>query len=242
MASVRPNSVSVGGVAKAKTLRPESEASALRDDLTTLLAHDLNTPLAAIAMNLDFALSELEKQAPDSVRGALEDCRHANARAIGIVSDMADAVRLALGDYRVTLASVDPGPVLAGVARRAADDATAREVRIAWSADRGTVVADATLLGRALDRLLERALRQARADSAVTLECAASTISIVAHTTCVGHVDPARAIATHFAEAALRAQGGHVQTQAADGALVYRVKLAAPRRISDRVRPGRPER
>src|SRR5580698_8401786 len=46
-----------------------------RDNVSELLAHDLKSPLAAIAMNLDFALDELGEDAPSATREALADCR-----------------------------------------------------------------------------------------------------------------------------------------------------------------------
>src|SRR5580704_7798183 len=49
------------------------ELHIVRDDIAGLLAHDLRTPLSAIAMNLDFVLGELEGTEAESVRAALED-------------------------------------------------------------------------------------------------------------------------------------------------------------------------
>src|SRR5580700_1369980 len=75
------------------------ELHAARDDIAGLLAHDLRTPLAAISMNIDFVLGELEGES-ESTRAALKDCREANLRAVRLVSDMADALQLANGERR----------------------------------------------------------------------------------------------------------------------------------------------
>src|SRR5580692_7665203 len=97
----------------------------LREDVAELLAHDLRTPLAAIAMNVDFALSELDDP-PPSVRGALEDCCKSTQTAMTLVADMVDAMQLASGELRLDLADVDVQPLIAGAARAVAPEAAAR--------------------------------------------------------------------------------------------------------------------
>jgi two-component system heavy metal sensor histidine kinase CusS len=190
------------------------------------LAHDLKTPLSAIAMNLDFVLAELEAHTPPELRSALDDCRHANARAIRIVSDMADVARLAVGDYRPAAREVDPAQLLEVAVQRAAAEAAARGVNVAWLADGGSVVLDPDLTQRAIERLLERAVRHARPGSAVSVEYAMGTISIVAQSAIGGRSEPAAALAIHFADAAVRAQGGSLRVEVdGNGLLVFRIAI-----------------
>src|SRR5258708_39827722 len=99
VASIEPEQVGGAPIAARKMSR-SGELHIVRDDLAGLVAHDLRTPLAAISMNLDFALDELPPGASEAVRAALEDCRGANARAVRVVSDMADAVQLSSGERR----------------------------------------------------------------------------------------------------------------------------------------------
>jgi K+-sensing histidine kinase KdpD len=210
---------------RAKTLRVVDSGSS-RDELAGLLAHDLKTPLSAIAMNLDFVLTELLAQTPPELRSALDDCRDANARAIRIVSDMADVARLAVGDYRPAAREVDPAHLLESAVQRAADDAATRGVNVAWLAESGTVVLDPDLTGRAIDRLLERAVRHARPGSDVTVEYAMGTISIAAQSSLGGRSEPAAALAVHFADAAVRAQGGSLRVEVdGNGLLVFCIAL-----------------
>src|SRR5260370_20597693 len=134
-ASTRPGLLSGESVLRPKTLRPGergSERRLVRDDLSGLLAHDLKTPLAAISMNLSFVLTELKGELPDVMRSALEDCREANARAIRIVSDMADGGRRAAGDQRPTLTEVPAAQVVETAAQRAGAEAAGRGVRVQW--------------------------------------------------------------------------------------------------------------
>lgn len=208
-----------------KILR-SGEQPIVRDDLFGLLAHDLKTPLAAIAMNLDFALTELERDLSDGLRSALDDSRQANARAIRIVSDMADAVGLALGDRRPTFTDVVLAQVVEAVVVRATGEASGRGVPLAWKADETVVRADFELVSRALDRLVERALRHARRGSRIDIHQHDATVEIRVDTLTEASDPTGRTLATYFAEAAMRAQGGTVRSEAdGSGALVYSVSL-----------------
>ncbi|MBV9947063.1 MAG: HAMP domain-containing histidine kinase [Myxococcales bacterium] len=210
------------------------DLSLVREGLAALLAHDLKTPLAAISMNLDFVLAELPAEAmPTAMRAALDDCRAANARAIRILSDMADAVRLQAGERRPLPTEVDVQTMLTAVARRAAPEASARGVRLAWSADAAHVRADEDLLERAVERLLERALRHARVGATIELVLREDTITIRVRS--IGDHEDARGtppesatkgLAMHFADAAMRAQGGAVWTEEeSDGSLLFCIGL-----------------
>lgn len=235
-ASVRPETA-VG--APAAPPRPPARAtrhgelSLVREGLTTLLVHDLKTPLAAISMNLDFVLAELPSETlPSTMRAAIEDCRAANIRAIRILSDMADAVRLQSGERRANIGDVDVQTLLTGIARRAAPEAAARGVRLVWAADAQVVRGDEDLLGRALERLLERALRHARIGATIdlTLREATLVIRVRSATPDEGAVAPpesaTRGLAMHFADTAMRAQGGAVWTESdSEGSLLFCVSL-----------------
>jgi signal transduction histidine kinase len=203
----------------------------VREEVSGLLAHDLKSPLAAIAMNLDYALGELGPDAPAVVRGALEDCRESNHRAVEIVSDMVDALRLASGQQRATFGPVDVQARLAASVRRIAARAASRGVKVLWTAEPATVRGDAILLDRALERLLERALWHAcRGGSIdVTLRGGNIVIRVASPEGPVSSPEPgatAQSLATHFADAVMRAQGGGVWTEGdADGALLFVVAL-----------------
>jgi signal transduction histidine kinase len=205
------------------------ELHIVRDDIAGLLAHDLRTPLSAIAMNLDFVLGELEGTEAESVRAALEDCRQANVRAVRLVSDMADALQLATGERRVTLSEVDGAEIVGEVVRRVVAEAAARNIEVGWTAHGETFRADADLLTRAVERIVQRALGHARSGGRVDIVLNSGTVTVrVSGPPLVGTEVPPRSLATHFAEAALRAQGGAMWTEKdVDGALVYRVQLPA---------------
>lgn len=205
----------------------------LREDVSGLLTHDLRTPLAAIAMNLDFAIGELGPDAPEAVLGALADCREANQRAVSLVCDMTDALRLASGAQRPAVATVDVQARLAEALRGIAAEAAARGVRLSWTAEPCLVEADADLLDRALERLLSRALQQARSAGSLDVDLRQGRIVMRVSTASQAADPPSqeaamRALAVHFADAVMRAQGGAVWTEIdADGSLLFVVGLPA---------------
>ena len=228
-ASLRPGASNVVPLPR---VTRSGEMCAVRGDLAGLLAHDLKTPLAAISMNLDFVLDEMGGQASDAMRAALEDCRAANARAVRIVGDMLDVSRLASGERKAMLVDIDTSDLLAGLIRAVAPEATSRGIRMEWSSDEDVVRGDADLLPRALERLLERAVRHARCGGAIaiTVRCAMVTIRVNSVPGNENDASPPeaamRALGMHFAEAVLRAQGGAVWTESdRDGALVFRSAL-----------------
>jgi K+-sensing histidine kinase KdpD len=203
--------------ARAKPLRggaPANDGPSTMDGLAALLAHDLNTSLASIAMNLDFAISELRESPSRGVVPALEDCRQANAHAIRMVSDMADAARLAVGNYRPILAEACPGQLLEKSVRVALGEAESRGIGVVVSTDRTRLVIDAELLSRVIDRLLERAVRQAQAGTRIDVQQKDRALSIRAR---VGAGAPTELTARHltrcFAEAAMAVLGGKASVE-----------------------------
>lgn len=229
--SVRPRS-NGGATAGLRNAKRVGELSVVRDGLASLLAHDMKTPLAAISMNLDFVLAELPPDAlSGTLRAALEDCRAANVRAIRILSDMADAARLQSGARRANMSDVDVQKLLTAAARRAAPEATARGLRLVWNADVKVVRGDEDLLGRVVERLLERALRHGRGGGTIELTLREGVIVIRVRSALPEEGGPppesaVRGLAMHFADAAMRAQGGAVWTEGeAGGSLLFCVSL-----------------
>ena len=214
--------------ARAKPLRPvASEARRRPEGVYRLLAHDLKTSLASIAMNLDFAMAELPSSGGTAVAPALEDCREANARAIRIVSDMADAARFATGDYRPRLVEVCLGRLVEKAVAEATSEANVRAIDITATTDQTRVLADAELLSRVIDRLLERALRQARAGTRLDVQQKHRSLAIRAISGAASAAElTAPSLALYFAEVAMEALGGAAWVEAPEAEmLVCRLRL-----------------
>jgi K+-sensing histidine kinase KdpD len=179
-------------------------------------------------MNLDFILGELDVDGEtERTRAALEDCREANLRAARLVSDMADAVQLASGEREPNFLEVDGAEMIAEVASRVAAEAVARDVQIVWTAQADIFHADADLLTRALERIVQRALWHTRCGGRVDVAVHSGSVTVRVERAPMGGAElPARSLGMHFAETAIRAQGGAMWTETdADGALLYKVQL-----------------
>jgi K+-sensing histidine kinase KdpD len=214
-----------GKPAPSRKLSRSGELHIVRDDLAGLVAHDLRTPLAAIAMNLDFALSELPPDTAEVVRAALEDCRLANQRAVRVVSDMADAGQLSSGEAHAILAEVDAAAVVAAVLQGVAGEAKARDVSVTSKVDSPMIRADVHLLRRALERVVERAVWQGRGGGKIFVAVAAHSLTVEVSPAPPGGPDAARSLGTHFAEAAIRAQGGALVIESDGTTLAFRMTL-----------------
>jgi signal transduction histidine kinase len=229
-ASVRPERP--GGPALRPLVRTTGDSAGAQVRLAALLAHDLKTPLAAIAMNIEFVLSELSKDAAFApLRAALDDCRAANSRAIEILSDMADASRIDAGEQTVKLSKVEVARMFSGLLRRFSGDAHSRGVFMTTRIDADFVRADEGLLTRSLARLLERAVRHARPGTTIGLESCETSVTLrVAHSTdtpgAIEIGDIFRGLAMQFVDSVTRAQGGGVITDVDEyGAIFVRLDL-----------------
>jgi signal transduction histidine kinase len=184
-------------------------------------------------MNIEFVLSELSRDpAAAPLCAALDDCRAANTRAIGILSDMADAARIEAGEHTVKLGKVQVVRLFGGLVRRFEGDAHSRGVAMTARINADVIRADEGLLGRALGRLLERAVRHARPGSTICLESNEVTVTVRVsppndEKDIVPIHDVFRGLAMQFTEAVARALGGEVITDTAeDGSLFVQLSLA----------------
>ena len=137
---------------------------AFKDEMAALMVHDLKSPLSAIAMNLDVALSALpEDGSCDDVRAALEDCRLGSARLFRMIANLLDIARSEDGRLVLRAAPVDLGALLAKVAQDHATEARLREVQLVWSCNaKGFFELDPDLFGRVIENLLENGFRYTR--------------------------------------------------------------------------------
>ncbi|MGH7439571.1 MAG: histidine kinase dimerization/phospho-acceptor domain-containing protein [Polyangiaceae bacterium] len=211
-------------------------APVLRDELAAFVAHDLRTPLATLAMNLDFLLEELhvgERVTPDA-RSALEDCRGANVQAVRMVCDMTDALVLASGDRKAVLAEVDVGAVVAAVVEVVAGEAKAWHVAITSRVEPTLAQADVELIARVVERVVERALWLARCGGRVDIVLEGDALAVSMSPAPSRGVSAGRSLGTYLAEVAMRAQGGAL-TIAVDDAtrtLTFRITLPSDAPLS----------
>jgi two-component system heavy metal sensor histidine kinase CusS len=148
-----------------------------KDDTVATLVHELSGPLAAMMMNLDFALTELvEKAGVDDSRNALAESRAAGAKLFRVIANLLDVARS--HDDRLTPkpAAIDPDALLARALVAYAGEAAALDVALRSEVTLGRALhADPDLVARILGSLVESALRHADARGAVGIAVRSGT-------------------------------------------------------------------
>ncbi len=228
--------ISSSKMTAAPPVAPAPDRPAFRDELAGFVAHDLRTPLATLAMNLDFVLEELGadgRVSPD-VRSALEDCRGANARAVRMVCDMTDAVVLASGDRAPVLSEVDMGAIVAAVVEGVAGEARARHVAVAARVEPTLAQADVDLITRVVERVVERALWLARCGGKVDVVLQGDALVVSMSPAPARGASAGRSLGTYLAEVAMRAQGGELTMESDGQVLTFRIALPHASPVSTR--------
>jgi len=129
-----------------------------REDLTSLIIHDLRNPLTAIGGYLDLlALNTFEAQIPELVTSARISTRTMQQ----LISTILDTQRLQDGNLPLARQAID----IAALLRRSADvfcgwaQRDGKRIRLDLAPDLPTLSADPDLLGRIIANLLSNALK-----------------------------------------------------------------------------------
>jgi heavy metal sensor kinase len=131
-------------------------------------SHELRGPLTALRGELDLALKR--ERTPAEYRDTLERCRGEVIRLTRLATDLLTLARTETGLVAQETAEVDLQSVAARVAERYRAAAAERDVRVQVQGDPGPVQGDPTLLERAVNNLVDNAVKHAPAGSAVDLE------------------------------------------------------------------------
>jgi signal transduction histidine kinase len=157
-----------------QTIRYQRDALAkekrLREQLVAFLASDLGTPLATIESSLASVVGD--PLLPDEYREPLDTARRAAASAARLARSLLDVDRSEDGALQPVLSDVDLPALLEDLRFEAAGRAELAGQRIAlrMSLEQRVVSADRDLVRRALENLLENAMRLSPSPSTITLE------------------------------------------------------------------------
>jgi two-component system sensor histidine kinase/response regulator len=129
-----------------------------RDELSSLLIHDLKSPIAVVHMCLSH-LGDRISADPDSLE-ALSDARMSIERANRIVENMLDLVRMESRRLVLHRSPARPADLLSSVAEARAPMVRNRTVRLDLQVDRELQVsADVDLLTRVIENVVDNSLR-----------------------------------------------------------------------------------
>ncbi|MBI1945888.1 MAG: hybrid sensor histidine kinase/response regulator [Deltaproteobacteria bacterium] len=149
-------------------LRALQRLDALKDDLVSLLVHDLKHPLSGVFAWLALAKTSATPDNADELDQALA----AAGRVRDAINDLLQIRALEAGRLTPALAPVPLEPLLRDAAAGFEASARGRSLTIEVQTVDVTVDADRALLRRALDNLLANAIRYAPPGSAVELRAA----------------------------------------------------------------------
>ena len=140
----------------------------IREQMTSILVHDMRTPLASIMMSADigkhFATDERLTRAFNTVRTQSETLD-------GLVNDMLTAASLENGELALDLKSNNASIMVESALERIRQLASRYQLNLALDCgvDEAEVKVDSKLLARVLDNLLSNAMKYAPAESTITV-------------------------------------------------------------------------
>ncbi len=135
------------------------ELHRFREEMSSLIVHDLKNPIAVIMSNLAF-IDGTGKERDIDEREALEDCRSAGSRALRLLSNLADVTRAEAGRLRLQRRDAELAGLVNPLLQQRMHMAEARQVRIRSSIpEQIHINADVDLMTRVLENMFDNAMR-----------------------------------------------------------------------------------
>lgn len=139
-----------------------------RDEMLSVVSHDLRNPLGVILLVVDLLRSV---ELPDELRAQMSRLERASQTMSRIITDVVDVGRLGSPSAPLELANLSAAALVDEVCQASAALAGSRSVRFDRSVDPGlTITADRGRLARALDLLVNGAVTRTPANRAVVIE------------------------------------------------------------------------
>ncbi len=137
------------------------ELQRFREEMSSLIVHDLKNPVTALIGNLDYLVNELRSASP-GVLEALEDSNDASRRILRLLANLADNAKAEAGKLDVQRRPVPLAPLLGRIVEQRRNIANVRGIKMTVEAPRDlTLAADVDLLTRVMENILDNALRYA---------------------------------------------------------------------------------
>lgn len=146
---------------------------ALQDDkeqLTSLLVHDLRAPLAAMRANLEWAKGELPKDFDAEVHDALGEAKQVTDRLAGMINDLLNVSRLENGAMVLAREAQPVRALIEQLHKQLAAQGRSRHITVEMEADDVLLEADHPLLMRALENISSNALRYTPSGGRIRVE------------------------------------------------------------------------
>jgi PAS domain S-box-containing protein len=134
------------------------ELSRFKDEVASMIVHDLKNPLSVVVANYDYLLEGFEGSA--GCLEALQDSRNAGRRMLRLLANLVDVARLENGTLDVHASEMSLSQLLEPIAEQLRVLARSRKIAIvlAPSAEM-TVMVDADLVIRTVENIFDNAIR-----------------------------------------------------------------------------------
>jgi|GEM_PF-234331 len=140
-----------------------------KDEATAMVVHDLKNPLAVVLSNYDYVLDGFE--GPADCREALQDSQLAGRRMLRLLANLVDIARLEDGTLEVRLSQINLRQLLQPLVDQRRVLARQKQVDVALSGSPDIrMTADADLVTRTVENILDNALRYAPTGGTIELE------------------------------------------------------------------------
>jgi signal transduction histidine kinase len=152
-----------------------AELRRFRDEMSTMIAHDLRNPLASALIAIDWLRSGRPGTRGEEEE-ALLDARDSILRALSLAQDLTHVARLETGVLTPARQRILLESVVADVARLSSRRASERTVQIETRlGDRTEVSGDADLIRRVAENLVDNAIRHTPRGGSIRIEIGGDT-------------------------------------------------------------------
>ena len=229
------------------------ELQRYKENLTQLLVHDLKNPLSVLAANLEYSRQELRHEGRADLLDALDDSVSACSRLQRMLSNLLDVGRLEEGGLKLSLTPIALRPLMTALVRAHGRAALERNVQLTVDSEEIGIRADADLLSRVLENLIEGLLRFVprgglvclkvrRMEGYVRFAVESDAPSVApemrgrlfdkygAVEVLGGNPRVSRGLGLYFCRLAVEAHGGHINVEDHHGCavFVFELPIAAP--------------
>jgi signal transduction histidine kinase len=135
------------------------ELHRFKDEMSSMIVHDLKNPIAAVLSNIDYVL-EVPGELDPSQLEALVDAQVASQRAIRLISNLLDVAGIEENRFKLRRSPTHIAPLVAHLVKHRATLARVRGIEVSSAIDPELWVdLDGELVGRAIENILDNAFR-----------------------------------------------------------------------------------
>ncbi len=154
-----------------RDITERKELDALRNDLTSMIYHDLRSPLANISSSLDLLNALVKVESDDQIQAVMRIAEHSVGRIQRLLSSLLDLNRLEAGQPIVSQQAADARDIIQDAVAAIQPQAGGRQQRIKILLDDSLrkLWVDPDMILRVLTNLLENAIKFSPAGSTIRL-------------------------------------------------------------------------